>query len=163
MFQTANSPFSCYNLGITAPVRKEGVMYTKIIILAGLILPVIAMAERPAMSDRYDEPAQVQSIADEQATPAETDVEVVVIEEKRVVEQVTQSGDVLEMQPGETIRILQLEFPRRGMSMDKVKNELGQPLEVSPAVGEPPITSWTYPDRIVFFEYSRVIHAVAKR
>ena len=83
-----------------------------------------------------------------------------VIVEEVVVKQVT--GDVLEMQPGEII-INPLDFPRRGMSMDKVQNELGRPVEISPTIGEPPITSWTYPDRVVFFEYSRVIHVVEKR
>lgn len=68
-----------------------------------------------------------------------------------------------EMQAGETIRINALDFPRRGMSMDKVKNELGSPVQVSPTVGEPPITSWKYNDRTVYFERSFVIHAVATK
>ena len=70
---------------------------------------------------------------------------------------------MLEMQPGDTIVINPLDFPRRGMSMDKVQNELGRPAEISPTVGEPPITSWTYPDRVVYFEGSKVIHVVEKR
>ena len=139
-------------------------MYTKIVILAGLMIPAMAMADRPAMSERYDEPAQAQPMAIEQPEQAEVIVEEITTEEVIVEEVVVRqvSGDVLEMQPGEII-ISPLDFPRRGMSMDKVKNELGQPVEISPSVGEPPITSWTYPDRIVFFEYSRVIHAVEKR
>ena len=136
-------------------------MYKKIIILVGLVFPALALAERPAMSERYDEPAQAQPMAIEQAEPAAAVTEEVMVEEV-VVEQIT-TGDVLEMQPGETINIHPLDFPRRGMSMDKVKNELGHPVDISPAVGEPPITRWTYPDRVVFFEYSKVIHAVAKR
>lgn len=139
-------------------------MYTKIIILTGLMIPAMAMADRPAMSERYDEPAQAQPMAIEQPEQAEVIVEEITTEEVIVEEVVVRqvSGDVLEMQPGEII-ISPLDFPRRGMSMDKVKNELGQPVEISPSVGEPPITSWTYPDRVVFFEYSRVIHAVEKR
>ncbi len=135
-------------------------MYRKIIILAGLLLPVVATAERPAMSERYDEPAQAQPAASdpvEQAAPA---VEQPVIEEV-MVQQIT--GDVIELQPGETIIINPLDFPRRGMTMDKVQNELGRPLEISPTVGDPPITAWTYADRVVFFEHSKVIHAVARR
>jgi hypothetical protein len=66
------------------------------------------------------------------------------------------------MQPGETIRIKLLDFPRRGMSMDKVQNEYGQPSVVSDSIGQPPITSWTYNDRIVYFEYSTVLHVVAR-
>jgi len=139
-------------------------MYKTIIILTGLIIPAMAMAERPAMSERYDEPDQAQPMAIEQPRQAEVIVEEVVVEEdvveEVVVEQIT--GDVLQMQPGEII-INPLDFPRRGMSMDKVQNELGRPVDISPTVGEPPITSWTYPDRVVFFEYSRVIHVVEKR
>jgi len=134
-------------------------MYKKIIILAGLIFPAMAIADRPSMSERVDEPGQAQPMAIEQPEQIEVTAEEVVVEEV-VVKQV--SGDVLEMQPGEII-INPLDFPRRGMSMDKVQNELGQPVDISPTVGEPPITSWTYPDRVVFFEYSRVIHVVEKR
>ena len=134
-------------------------MYKKIIILAGLIFPTMAIADRPSMSERVDEPGQAQPMAIEQPEQIEVTAEEVVVEEV-VVKQV--SGDVLEMQPGEII-INPLDFPRRGMSMDKVQNELGQPVDISPTVGEPPITSWTYPDRVVFFEYSRVIHVVEKR
>jgi hypothetical protein len=130
-------------------------MYKKIIILVGLLAPAVAMAERPAMSERYDEPAATEPMAVEQTEPAAA------VTEEVVVEQVT--GDVLEMQPGDTIIINPLDFPRRGMSMDKVQNEMGRPVEISPAVGEPPITSWTYADRIVYFEYSKVIHVVEKR
>lgn len=135
-------------------------MYTKIIILLGLLVPALAMAERPAMSDRYEEPAQAQPMAVEAAEPETPAVEETVVEEV-VIQQV--SGDVIEIQPGETIIINPLDFPRRGMSMDKVQNELGRPLEISPTVGEPPITAWTYADRVVFFEHSKVIHAVERR
>lgn len=129
-------------------------MFNRIIIITALMVPAMAMADRPAMSERYNEPAQPEPMAIEQ--PEQTEV----IVEEVVVEQVT--GDVLELQPGEVI-INPLDFPRRGMSMDKVQNELGQPAVISPSVGEPPITSWTYQDRVVFFEYSRVIHVVEKR
>lgn len=135
-------------------------MYKKIIILAGLMIPVMAMADRPAMSERYDESDQAQPLPIAQPEQAAVMGEEAAIEEV-VVEQV--SGDVLEMKPGDTITINPLDFPRRGMSMDKVQNELGRPAEISPTVGEPPITSWTYPDRVVYFEYSKVIHVVEKR
>lgn len=77
------------------------------------------------------------------------------------------SGDVVtlppqEIQPGETVQIKLLDFPRRGMSMDQVQNEYGQPAAISDSVGKPPITRWTYGDRIVYFEYSKVIHVVAR-
>lgn len=78
-----------------------------------------------------------------------------------------QSGDVVqlpakEMQPGETLKIKLLDLPRRGTSMEKVERELGQPVTKSDSVGKPPITSWTYGDRIVYFEYSTVLHVVAR-
>ena len=135
-------------------------MFYRIIILTGLMIPAMAVADRPAMQERIDEPAQAQPMAIEQPEQTEVFVEEAPVEEI-VVEQVT--GDVLEMQPGETIIINPLDFPRRGMSMDRVQNELGQPAVISPSVGEPPITSWTYHDRVVFFEYSKVIHVVEKR
>ncbi len=135
-------------------------MFRKIIILAGLMLPVMAVAERPAMSERYDEPAQATPMAVEPTEQAAPVAEQPVIEEV-MVQQIT--GDVIELQPGETIIINPLDFPRRGMTMDKVQNELGRPLEISPTVGDPPITAWTYADRVVFFEHSRVIHAVENR
>ena len=77
------------------------------------------------------------------------------------------TGDVIqlpakEMQPGETIKIQLLDYPRRGMTMDRVQNEYGQPIAISDSVGKPPITRWTYNDRIVFFEYSTVLHVVPR-
>lgn len=74
----------------------------------------------------------------------------------KVVQQ--QKGDVLVTPAG--VRLL--DTPRRGVEMEKVRNELGNPLEELPAVGDPPITRWVYSDRTVYFEYSRVIHVVAR-
>ena len=71
------------------------------------------------------------------------------------------TGDVIELQAGETLPVSLMDFPHRGMSMDKVKNELGPALSVSAAIGDPPITTWTYNDRVVYFEYTHVIHVVA--
>ncbi len=68
----------------------------------------------------------------------------------------------VEMQAGETISIKRLDTPRRGVTMDAVRRELGQPIATSASVGQPPITHWTYQDRIVYFEYSRVLHVVAR-
>lgn len=63
---------------------------------------------------------------------------------------------------GEPILVRKVDFPRRGMSEDKVKNELGSPGEIKPAVGQPPISQWVYDDRIVYFEFATVLHVVAK-
>jgi len=98
---------------------------------------------------------------------AETNTSTQASVENMMQQETQQTGDVIvlppkEMQTGETIQIHLLDMPRRGMSMDKVQNELGQPTSTSASVGQPPITSWTYSDRIVYFEYSTVLHVVAR-
>jgi hypothetical protein len=57
----------------------------------------------------------------------------------------------------------QLNTPRSGQTMDKVKEIFGEPQKQAPAVGDPPITRWIYQDFTVYFEYDRVIHAVKHR
>ncbi|MHB8472544.1 MAG: phosphodiesterase [Gammaproteobacteria bacterium] len=52
--------------------------------------------------------------------------------------------------------------PARGMSMARVVEQFGTPIEKYPAVGKPPITRWDYDNFSVFFEYQHVVHAVAK-
>jgi hypothetical protein len=53
--------------------------------------------------------------------------------------------------------------PSRGTSMGEVEARFGAPAERYDAVGQPPITRWVYPSFVVFFEYSHVVHAVARR
>ncbi len=53
--------------------------------------------------------------------------------------------------------------PTRGMSMSTVAQKFGEAQQKSSAIGEPPITKWTYSDFIVYFEYSHVIHSVIPR
>lgn len=129
-----------------------------------------AFANRPAMEESGPavtatetstqiEPAPVQTHPRPQTPSA---VEMMMQNQKT-----QQTGDVVqipakEMQPGETLRIKLLDFPRRGMSMEKVQREFGQPIATSASVGKPPITSWTYNDRVVYFEYSTVLHVVAR-
>jgi hypothetical protein len=137
--------------------------------------PVLQASEAPAME--HETPAtEVQSeleeamaedvMADETVAPAKPEnnapspVQAKSTEQKQSRQQ---TGDVLELRPGETLPVHTLNFPRRGMSMESVKKELGEPLEISPTIGDPPITSWTYSDRTVYFEHSRVIHAVSNR
>ncbi len=52
--------------------------------------------------------------------------------------------------------------PTRGMTQSRVEAEFGEPTPRRAPVGEPPITRWDYPGFAVFFEYDKVIHAVAK-
>ena len=53
--------------------------------------------------------------------------------------------------------------PARGMSMAQVESRFGEPSQRVGAVGEPPISRWVYPQFVVYFEHSHVIHAVARR
>ncbi len=53
--------------------------------------------------------------------------------------------------------------PGNGLTMAEVESSYGSPLEKRPAVGNPPITQWVYGGFVVYFEYDRVIHSVAKR
>jgi len=104
---------------------------------------------------------EIEEVAVDTQTEELSSVDIIMQQETQ------QTGDVVqlpaeEIQPGEVIRIKLLDFPRRGMTMDKVKNEYGQPVSISATVGQPPITSWTYNDRIVYFEYSTVLHVVAR-
>ena len=53
--------------------------------------------------------------------------------------------------------------PTRGMSMSQVEKQFGAPTERYAAVGQPPITRWVYTDKVVYFEYDHVVHAVLVR
>ena len=127
---------------------------------SSLIFSQQVFANRPAMEEKSEVNNAAEAVAD-------TQHEVTSSADIIVQQQTQQTGDVIllpakEMQPGETIKIKLLNFPHRGMSMDKVKNEYGQPAARSNSVGQPPITSWTYNDRIIYFEYSTVLHVVAR-
>ena len=118
-------------------------------------------ASRPALEDSTpDSRPSAPEIIQEPETAPVSAVDLSIQEEQAPVMQ--QTGDVLELQEGETLLVNVLDFPRRGMTMEKVQNELGVPNEISDAIGEPPITTWTYADRIVYFEHSHAVHVVAK-
>lgn len=53
--------------------------------------------------------------------------------------------------------------PTRGMTQARVEASFGSPVSRDAPIGDPPITRWDYQGFAVFFEYDRVIHAVAKR
>lgn len=139
---------------------------TTVLIITACLASQTASAFRPAMEDN---PAPASTSADAEpvdfrpapvpaAAPAPMS-EPAAANTSVMTQQ--HSGDVLEIQPGETIDVNPLAFPRRGMTMDKVKNELGEPLQISPTVGQPPITTWHYADRKIYFEGTSVIHVVA--
>jgi hypothetical protein len=53
--------------------------------------------------------------------------------------------------------------PVRGTSMALVEKQFGAPTERFAPVGQPPITRWVYADKVVYFEYEHVVHAVVVR
>jgi hypothetical protein len=53
--------------------------------------------------------------------------------------------------------------PARGMTMSQVEKQYGAPSERYAPVGQPPITRWVYADKVVYFEYDHVVHAVLVR
>jgi hypothetical protein len=55
---------------------------------------------------------------------------------------------------------MQRDLPENGLSMEQVERRYGSPNQKSSAVGEPPITRWTFDDYSVYFEYQLVIDSV---
>lgn len=53
-------------------------------------------------------------------------------------------------------------LPANGQSQQTVRARLGSPTTTSGPVGTPPISSWEYPEFIVYFEGDKVIHTVMK-
>lgn len=71
-------------------------------------------------------------------------------------------ADVLNMPKDSTAApAVSVTLPGRGMSMTQVEERFGAPRQKLPAVGDPPITRWIYPDFTVYFEYQYVINAVS--
>lgn len=56
-----------------------------------------------------------------------------------------------------------MQNPKRGMSMNDVEANWGQPSSRQSPIGDPPISRWEYPGFIVYFEFSHVLHAVQKK
>jgi len=50
--------------------------------------------------------------------------------------------------------------PERGLTMDDVQRQYGEPADRSGPVGDPPISTWDYGDFVVYFEDRTVIHSV---
>jgi hypothetical protein len=53
--------------------------------------------------------------------------------------------------------------PHNGQSMATVEAQFGKPQASRGPVGDPPITSWDYPDYTVYFEHNLVITSVVHR
>jgi hypothetical protein len=154
-----------------------------------LLFSIQVLADRPAVSEQNTGPELLDPITESEAAdpkapvfetaddPVQSPLEEAIkqealeeaMDETPVTESVshettqttTQTGDVIELRSGDTLPVHVLDFPHRGMSMSNVQKELGEPLGISATIGDPPITSWSYNDRTVYFERSRVIHAVS--
>lgn len=73
-------------------------------------------------------------------------------------------ADTLDMQGTEfAARFESGNKPSRGMTQQRVEANYGTPVTRRGAVGDPPISRWDYENFVVYFEYDKVIHAVAKR
>lgn len=62
--------------------------------------------------------------------------------------------------PGNAPSMEKQAMPKRGISMDAVLGEYGEPVERLGPVGEPPITEWVYGSFRVYFEHQTVLHTV---
>ena len=134
-----------------------------ILLFSLLVSGNTAFANRPAEDDPA--PAYQPPVEEQQSNiPApDNSYSSDIPEAPEVTEQTQQTGDIVEI-PAEASQsqVILFDFPRRGMDMSKVLNEMGEPTTRHSPIGQPPITRWDYPDRSVFFEYSHVIHVVAR-
>ena len=53
-----------------------------------------------------------------------------------------------------------MDLPENGVSKDDVLASFGEPISRHAAVGDPPITHWTYDGWSVYFEYDLVLFTV---
>jgi hypothetical protein len=51
-------------------------------------------------------------------------------------------------------------MPRRGISMESVLGQFGEPDQRYGPIGEPPISEWVYGSFRVYFEHQTVLHAI---
>lgn len=58
--------------------------------------------------------------------------------------------------PTDTMQIM----PRRGIDMDAVLSEFGEPDQRYGPIGEPPISEWVYGSFRVYFEHQTVLHTI---
>ena len=153
--------------------NKPTNLFSALLCTGILLCSLPASANRPAMEERrIDESAVVDmtgEMAEEEAELSNRPSAVELMMQQQPGQPATvQTGDVVqlppvEMRPGETLKVDLLDTPRRGASMNKVQREFGEPLSMSDSVGNPPITRWIYADRIVYFEYSSVLHVVPRK
>jgi hypothetical protein len=59
--------------------------------------------------------------------------------------------------------VVDIPLPTRGMTMEEVSAQFGEPQQKKPPVGDPPIIRWVYDKFTVHFEGKYVIHSVVHR
>ncbi len=62
--------------------------------------------------------------------------------------------------PGHAVMSQKQVMPERGISMEAVLSDFGEPDERYGPVGEPPITEWVYGSFRVYFEHQIVLHSI---
>ena len=71
-------------------------------------------------------------------------------------------ADILTI-PGHIVTEEEFVMPRRGIDMNAVLAEFGQPIEQVGPIGDPPITEWIYDGFRVYFENDIVLHSLNLR
>jgi hypothetical protein len=51
-------------------------------------------------------------------------------------------------------------MPMRGVSMEAVLDDFGEPIQRHEPIGDPPISEWIYSGFRVYFEYETVLHTI---
>ena len=62
--------------------------------------------------------------------------------------------------PGHSDAAQRQVMPDRGINMDSVLSEFGEPDQRTDPVGDPPITEWVYGSFRVYFEHQIVLHSI---
>ncbi len=62
--------------------------------------------------------------------------------------------------PGHTLNDQVQIMPARGVNMESVLANFGEPVQRHEAVGEPPISEWVYNSFRVYFENEIVLHSI---
>ncbi len=62
--------------------------------------------------------------------------------------------------PGHTPTDAPQIMPVRGVNMESVLLEFGEPMQRYEAIGEPPISEWVYASFRVYFEHEIVLHSI---
>lgn len=70
------------------------------------------------------------------------------------------AADVLKVPGGSAAVLVLNNTPGRGLTQAQVREQYGDPVSTRTAIGDPPISSWDYPEYTIYFEHHLVLHAV---